>query len=166
MAKGLWVVLNVDNVDKSLEFYTSLGLKVARESEGPLSWGTVRASDDAGLVLWNKHEVAPGQAADTRAWLAGELGKGVVVTLGVANAARMWEKAQAARVPVDHPLREQEWGGRDFTVVDPDGYVVNVSDRFPGPPPKRAAKKAKAAVKRVAAKAKTAAKGRRAPKRR
>ena len=169
MAKGLWVVLNVDNVDKSLEFYKAIGLKGAREAQGPMSWGVVRASDDAGLVLWNKNDLAPDQAADTRAWLSGELGKGVVLTLGVPNAARLWEKAQAARVPVDQPLRAQEWGGHEFTVVDPDGYVVNLSDRFPGPSPRRPAAKARKAARKGAAKAKRAAKGTRrgtgAPKR-
>lgn len=158
MAKGLWVVLNVDNVDKSLEFYRSLGLKTASESQGPMSWGTVTATPDCGLVLWNKNTLGPDQPADTRAWLTGELGKGVLLTLGVPNAEKLWAKAQAVRATVDQPLREQEWGGREFTVVDPDGYVVNISDRFPGPPPKKAARKAKTAAKRPAAKAKRAPK--------
>src|SRR5439155_7727836 len=31
MAKGLWPVINVDNVEKSVEFYKSLGLKATVE---------------------------------------------------------------------------------------------------------------------------------------
>lgn len=133
MAKGLWVILNVDNVDKSVEFYRSLGLKAGTDSAGPMSWGYVNTSSaDAGLVLWNKNNVAPGQAEDTRAWVSGELGKGVLITLGVSSVDKVWQKAQSARVTIDQPLREQEWGGKEFTFVDPDGYVVNVTDRFPG----------------------------------
>lgn len=157
MAKGLWVILNVENVDKSLEFYKTLGLKAKRESQGEMAWGTVYAAPDAGLVLWNKNVMGPDQPADTRAWLSGELGKGVLVTVGVPNAERVWAKAQAARVTVDQPLRAQEWGGKEFTVVDPDGYVLNVTDRFPGPASKPA-RKARKAVKKVVAKAKRAVK--------
>ncbi|HET6404731.1 MAG TPA: VOC family protein [Candidatus Thermoplasmatota archaeon] len=154
MAKGLWVVLNVDNVDKSVEFYKGLGLKAGTESQEGLSWGTVfTSSPDAGLILWNKNVVAPAQPEDTRAWLSGELGKGVVVALGVPNAVKLWEKAEAARITIDQPLRAQEWGGHEFTFVDPDGYLVNVTDKFPGAPPKRSAKKA---TKRLAKKAKAA----------
>ena len=166
MAKGLWVVLNVDNVEKSLEFYKALGLKAGQESHGPMTWGYVNASQDGGLVLWNKNTLGPDQPADTRAWLTGELGKGVLLTLGVPNAERTWEKARAARLTVDQPLRDQEWGGKEFTLVDPDGYVVNLTDRFPGAPPKTKAKakarkavgKARGAVKNAAAKAKRAVK--------
>ncbi|HWH08142.1 MAG TPA: VOC family protein, partial [Candidatus Thermoplasmatota archaeon] len=115
MAKGLWAILNVDNVDKSLEFYRALGLKAKRETMGPMAFGSIATGADAGVVLWNKNEVAPGQAEDTRAWLSGELGKGVLLAFGVADARRAWEKAQAARMTVDQPLREQEWGGFEFT---------------------------------------------------
>lgn len=165
MAKGLWVILNVDNVDKSVEFYKSLGLKAGTEAEAGLSWGYVNStSEESGFVLWNKNNVAPGQAADTRAWLSGELGKGVLISLGVANAKKLWEKAQSARITIDQPLREQEWGGSEFTFVDPDGYVVNVTDKFPGASPtKKATKKPKtpASITRKAKTKKTTTKKRR-----
>lgn len=167
MAKGLWTILNVDNLDKSVEFYKALGLKAGKESQGPMTWGYVNGgSTDTGLVLWNKHEIGPGQADDTRAWLSGELGKGVMISLGVANARRLYEKAQSARVTVEQPLREQEWGGFEFTVNDPDGYVVNLTDRFPGmsptkPKKKTAARRAKPATKAKGKAKKPAAKRRR-----
>ena len=152
MAKGLWTVLNVDNVEKSVEFYKGLGLKTSLEwmdipgmPRAPM--GSVEAGGESGLVLWNKNIVPPDQPADTKAWVSGELGKGVLFTIGVANAQKLWTNAQKVRAEVEQPLREQPWGGREFTVVDLDGYVINVSDKFPGPPPKTAkrAKKAKVA---------------------
>lgn len=163
MAKGQWVILNVDNVDKSLEFYKSLGLRAKRESMDGMTFGSLTTTTDSGILLWNKHTIAPGQAEDTRAWVSGDLGKGVMVSIGVPDARKAWDKAQAARVTVDQPLRDQEWGGREFTVVDPDGYVVNVTDRFPGAPTttKRPAKARKAAKRAAPAKkAKGARKGR------
>lgn len=139
MAKGLWVVLNVDNLEKSVEFYKRIGLKARVETQGPMTWGSVNTSSaESGLMLWNKNIVAPGQAEDTRAWLSGDLGKGVLISVGVPNATKLWSKVQAARVTVDQPLRQQEWGGSEFTIVDPDGYVVNFSDKFPSAPKKKA----------------------------
>lgn len=153
MAKGLWIVLNVASVEKSVEFYKGLGLKTTKEKMGPMDLASVSAgTPDAGVVLWPKDLIAPGQAADTKAWLSGELGKGVVLSFGVPNAQRSWEKATAMRASVESPLSEQEWGGREFTLVDPDGFVVSFTDRFPGPPPakKRAKPKARKAVAKKA----------------
>ncbi|HVM46134.1 MAG TPA: VOC family protein [Candidatus Thermoplasmatota archaeon] len=155
MAKGLWVVLNVDNVDKSVEFYKMLNLKATRRSEGPISWGEVPAAGttDAGFILWNKNEIGPGQSQpDLRAWLSGELGKGVVLNFGVPNAQKLWTKVQGL-VSVDQPIYEEPWGGHSFSLVDPDGYVVAISDKFPA-----AAKKPKRAARKVATTARRTAK--------
>lgn len=151
MAKGLWPVLNVANIEKSTEFYKALGFRTKIEEAPGMRWGNLDLGN-TGLVFWPKDNVAPGQPADTQAWLSGELGKGVMFTLGVPNAEKTWEKVKSQRFHVDSPLRNQEWGGREFTLVDPDGYVVNITDKFPGAPPK------KASARKVKAKPKTKAK--------
>lgn len=157
MAKGLWPVLNVDNVEKSVEFYKALGLKARSEKMdmpgvGSATMGTIEIGD-SGLIFWNKNLVPADQPADTKAWVSGELGKGVLLTIGVPNAQKVWANAQKLRAEVDQPLEAQPWGGHGFTLVDNDGYVVNITDKFPGGP----APKAKKTVKRVAAKAKSTA---------
>lgn len=131
MAKGLWPVINVSSVEKSTEFYKGLGLRARIDDMDGLPVGTVDLGE-SGLIIWGKDNVAPDQAADTRAWLSGELGKGVLFTVGVPNARKTWEKAQAMRVRVDTPLEAQPWGGFGFNIVDLDGYVLNFSDKFPG----------------------------------
>lgn len=160
MAKGLWVVLNVENVDKSLEFYKLLGFKTKTETMERMTWGTVTLSGDSGLTIWNRRATGPNQEQpDLQAWLSGELGKGVLVTIGVPNAQRVWDKVSNL-VPIDQPIREEPWGGKAFNVVDPDGYVVGIMDVFAkASPTRRAAKRAKRAVKRTVAKAKRAVKG-------
>lgn len=158
MAKGLSVVLNVSNVDKSVEFYRNLGLKVQQETMMGTQFGVIPTADTS-VVLWPKGDVAPGQAPDTAAWVSGELGKGVLMTLGVPKVPKLWEKAQAMRAEIDQPLRDQEWGGKEFTVVDPDGYVVNFTDKFPSAPPKKAGKKTAKRTKATARK--SAGKGKR-----
>lgn len=163
MAKGLWIVLNVDNVDKSAEFYKALGLKARVDSMempgvGMASMGTIETGEDSGLVLWNKNVVPPDQPADTRAWVSGELGKGVLVGIGVPNAQKVWANAQKLRAQVEQPLEAQPQGGHAFTIVDLDGYVLNIMDKWPGEPePKKAKKTVKRVAKKVATKAKTTA---------
>ncbi|GEM_PF-5654390 len=162
MAKGLWPVINVSDVAKSVEFYKGLGLKARldKTSMGPeMAFGTLDLGD-AGIIIWDKHAVPPDQAEDTKAWVTGELGKGVLFTIGVPNAQKAWANAQKIRAEVDVPLEAQPWGGHAFNVVDPDGYVLSITDKFPDmePPKKRSAKK-RAAKKGAAKKgAKTSAK--------
>ncbi len=144
MAKGVFPLVNVSNLDKSLEFYGGLGLKTRRETEGPMAWGTVLSGDGAMLVVPKDIEPQMEQPADTRAWLTGELGKGVLIQFGVANAEKAWAKAQELRATVDAALQEQPWGGMGFRVVDPDGYVIAVSDKFPVAPRRKPARKAAA----------------------
>lgn len=166
MAKGLWPVINVGSVEKSVEFYKGLGLKTRIEDAGMpdlpgVKYGTVDFGE-SGIIIWDKTAMPSDQPQDTRAWVSGELGKGVVFTIGVANAKRAWEKAQAMRANVDVPFETQSWGGSGFTVVDPDGFVVSITDRFPEmTPTRKPVRRAAKAVKRTARKVAKKAKGKR-----
>ena len=156
MAKGLWPVINVDNVEKSVEFYKTIGLKATVEdadmpgAEG-MTFGAINTGNESGVIIWNKHNVPPDQANDTKAWVSGDLGKGIMLTIGVPNAQKCWTNAQKIRAEVDTPIEAQPWGGHGFNVVDPDGYVINITDKFPGmsSPKKKIAR----AAKKVARKA-------------
>jgi len=158
-------VINVDNVSKSVEFYNNIGVK-ATEDDAQMpgmpsaTVGTINVGD-SGIIIWNKHNIPPDQPEDTRAWTSGELGKGVLFTIGVPNAKKVWEKVQKARVEVDTPIEAQPWGGHGFNIVDPDGYVINITDKFPGmTPPKKVARAAKKVVRKVTGKSKPKRKGR------
>lgn len=154
-------MLNVDNVEKSTEYYKALGLKTRLDHMDDMPgmpsapMGSVETSD-SGLILWSKHLIPDDQPADTKAWVTGELGKGVLLTIGVPNAQKVWANAQKLRATIESPLEAQPWGGHGFNIVDLDGYVLNITDKFPGGP---TPKKAKKAVKRVVAKARRAVKG-------
>lgn len=169
MANGVWVILNVDNVDKSVEFYRSLGFKTSVDSVDNIPgvasapMGSVETGG-SGLVLWDKHVVPTNQPENTRAWVSGELGKGVLIAIGVPNAERIWKNAQKVRAEVEQPLTKQPYGGNEFTIIDLDGYVINVTDKFPGPSSSTRAKtstarkakptKAKTTARKVAGKGK------------
>lgn len=160
MASGIFPLLNVSNLEKTVEWYRSLGLKAKIGQEGPMRWGEVTSGNGVLILIWKDMPVE-NQPADTREWLSGELGKGVIVNVGVANIQKHWALAQAARVDVDMPLTQMPYGGSEFWAVDPDGYVVCLADKFPGET--KPARKAKAKPKARAAKAKRAAGTRKAP---
>lgn len=164
MASGIFVILNVDNIDKSLEFYRGLGLKAKIESQemgamGTMRWVTVASGAEHTMMLFNRN--FEGADPEDVAWASGNVGKGVLINVGVANAAKAHEAAKKLGAEVED-LTPNPWGGQSFNVADPDGYYLNLSDRFP-PAPRSARKGAKAAKKGAA---KSAKKGRRAPVRR
>lgn len=130
LAKGIHPLINVSNLDKSLEFYKGIGLKTSKETAGDMTWGSV-SSGDASLMLYPKAVLAPHQPADTHAWLSGDLGKGVVISVGVPNATKLFEKAKSFGATIDQPLNDAPWGGKEFMVNDPDGYVIAFQDKFP-----------------------------------
>jgi uncharacterized glyoxalase superfamily protein PhnB len=53
-------------------------------------------------------------------------GKGVFLTLQVADAAAEFQRLAAAGVRIAWPLRDEAWGQRRFGLVDPAGMWVDV----------------------------------------
>ena len=123
MASGITPLINVANLEKSIEFYKGLGLAARVRREGEMTWGEVRSGDHV-LMIADKNQ---GPAAGDP-WLAGELGKGVMLNLGVPSAPKTWAKAQALGAAVEMELGDQPWGGKGFMINDPDGYVLMFGD--------------------------------------
>jgi catechol 2,3-dioxygenase-like lactoylglutathione lyase family enzyme len=53
-------------------------------------------------------------------------GKGMFLTLQVADAAVEFERLSSAGVPIAYPLRDEPWGQRRFGLLDPAGTWVDV----------------------------------------
>lgn len=151
MTKGLYVALNVGSIEKSLAHYKALGFKARMERMGPMQWGSVDLAKDAGIVLFPKD--APDVPPENLAWLDAPLGRGVVLTVGVPDAEKVWKKATAAGLKVDQELQPNPWGGLTCQFEDPDGYILGVMDRFPGEPGPRRARAKKPAKAKGKAKA-------------
>lgn len=56
-------------------------------------------------------------------------GRGVVVTIEVADAEAMHRRLSAAGVPIVHPLTDEAWGQRRFMTRDPAGMLVDVVEQ-------------------------------------
>jgi predicted enzyme related to lactoylglutathione lyase len=148
MASGAFPLLNVSDLDRAAKFYGALGLKAKIDSvemDGvTMRWAIVEAGGAPALMLTPRD--FPGADPEDVKWASGDVGKGVLVNLGVPSAKRTHAKAQAAgATPSD--LMANPWGGHSFQVAEPDGYYVGITDRLPvatsaGRGAKKAAKKA------------------------
>jgi len=56
-------------------------------------------------------------------------GRGVIVTIQVADAAAAHAALAASGVPVTYPLTDEPWGQRRFMVRDPAGVLIDVVEQ-------------------------------------
>jgi uncharacterized glyoxalase superfamily protein PhnB len=61
-------------------------------------------------------------------------GKGMFLTLQVADAAREFERLSKAGARIAYPLRDERWGQRRFSLVDPAGTWVDVVQHIDAEP--------------------------------
>ena len=57
-------------------------------------------------------------------------GKGMILTVQVADAAATYERMDGSDVPIVHPLTDEAWGQRRFMVRDPAGVLVDVVEQI------------------------------------
>ena len=59
-------------------------------------------------------------------------GLGVEIVLEVDDVDRCHERVAASGHPILEPLRDRQWGLRDFRISDPDGYYLRITSRQAG----------------------------------
>jgi catechol 2,3-dioxygenase-like lactoylglutathione lyase family enzyme len=103
----------VRELDRSLVFYTGLGFALRRRTGG------------FAVLEWEGHELfldeRPGPSSPTTS--------AANVRVMVPDVDAHWRRAVAVGLPVLAPVGDREYGLRDFTVADPDGFGV----RFASP---------------------------------
>jgi uncharacterized glyoxalase superfamily protein PhnB len=61
-------------------------------------------------------------------------GRGIFLTLQVADAAAAFERLRGIGLPIAYPLRDEPWGQRRFGLSDPAGMWVDIVEHIePGP---------------------------------
>ena len=115
-----YAIIVTDKLAECRDFYTRwLGFRVAFEA----SWFVYLASSGD-----HPHGVAF-MAADHPSQPPGPetfTGRGMFLTLQVADAAAEFARLSEARVPMAYPLRDEPWGQRRFALRDPSGTWVDV----------------------------------------
>lgn len=119
------VMLNVKDVDRSVNFYRSLGFESRWETKGDdghLDYAGVGIGD-AVIALGRIPKDLRSVAKDYVDWVSTPLGAGVMVTVELEKVEDVYATAKKVKAPIDAPLSERPYGTA-FVVNDPDGYVV------------------------------------------
>jgi uncharacterized glyoxalase superfamily protein PhnB len=113
----------VADMDRSMEFYTSLGFVQDNEGivdENGSQWYSL-AMGDATVWLLREDTVAGFDGSKAR-------GHGVHLYLSVDDVDSLYEKLKAGgRATIVRELETLWYGLREFLVADPDGYVWTIN---------------------------------------
>lgn len=106
--------VHVRDLDRSIDFYQSLGFDLVRRDEtfAELSWNG---------VLFFLDSAQPPPAVSTPA---------ANVRVMVADVDAYWERVRELAIPVLKPIADKDYGLRDFTVLDPDGFGIRFASRL------------------------------------
>lgn len=113
----LVVEVFVRDIARSKAFYESLGFVVDsdRGTFVTLTW-------EAHQLYLDERPDLPPPAAHPQA----------NVRIMVPDVDRYWERAQALGAPVLAPIADRDYGLRDFTILDPDGFGLRFGTRISG----------------------------------
>ena len=119
--------LFVSDVERSVTFYQDvLGFTAVRRAGG-----YIVLQEGGVLIGLESADALPVDHYIRRQSHFGEpRGLGVEIVLECEDIDGLYERVKTALPPdsaVIEPLRGQEWGRRDFRVIDPDGYYVRVT---------------------------------------
>ena len=114
LGEQLVVEIMVQDLDRSLGFYTALGFKLERRDGGFAS------------LRWEDRRLFLDQRSDLPS-LSGPARGNVRILTGDVDA--VWATAQTLGLPVERSIADRSYGLRDFTVLDPDGFGL----RFASP---------------------------------
>jgi lactoylglutathione lyase len=128
MDNDLRLELYVDDIERSFAFYTNaLGFDA-----GPSEYSTYRPIERRGirLALQTISELDPDHPL-VRGAPGVPRGLGVEIVLEVDDLDELHGRLTGLGSDVS-PLKTQDWGLRDFRVLDPDGYYLRITT----PPPR------------------------------
>lgn len=118
--QSLYPVIVTAQMQQCRDFYTRwLGFEVAFES----SWFiylAARGTSALGIAFMTPDH--PSQPPGPEAFN----GKGMFITLQVADAAAEFERLNKTGVTISYNLKDEDWGQRRFGLLDPSGTWVDV----------------------------------------
>lgn len=110
-------VVVTDRLAACRDFYVRwLGYQVVFEA----SWFVYLAAGTHGIAFMSPDHPSQPPGPDAFG------GKGLFLTLQVADADALFRRLQRAGVPIAYPVRDEPWGQRRFGLLDPSGMWVDV----------------------------------------
>ena len=122
---SLRLELFVDDMDKSIEFYTKvLGFERLKGGKNyvPVQSGSVVIGLGPAEYLPEQHHFNPELQTGRR-------GLGTEIVLEVDDVRVLFNRVDASGHKILTPLRKRSWGATDFRIADPDGYYLRLTSR-------------------------------------
>ena len=114
----LVVEVYVRDIERSIEFYRALGFEVARRTGG------------FAVLNWDGHSLFLDEKPDLPDLQGGERANLRIV---VADVDALWRHVTMVGARVSAPIADRDYGLRDFTVRDPDGFGLRFASPLAGP---------------------------------
>jgi uncharacterized glyoxalase superfamily protein PhnB len=124
---GITPNLITDDINRALAFYAGvLGFRVVHRvpDEGPLVFAMLER--DGVNVFLNDAKTAQAEVPDATGYVAGA--SGVAMFFQVEGVTAFWD-AIRDRATVVMPLKDQWYGMTEFSISDPDGYLITFAER-------------------------------------
>lgn len=120
----LWSGIITEQVQASKEFYVRLfGCEVLYEGEDGWIVLLKVGGDELGFMK-------PGLDFQAPIFRQPFQGQGVWLVFEVEDAQAEYQRIRAMGVPIAVELRDEPWGDRHFSVIDPNGIGVDVVQRI------------------------------------
>jgi len=112
-------VLMVEEVEATAAFYKAhFGFQSLFEAEWYVHLQSIEDdSVNLGLVRFD-HETIPEQGRNQT--------RGLLINFEVSDPDAIYDRAQAAGLPILRTLRDEEFGQRHFITADPNGVLIDV----------------------------------------
>ena len=110
----LVVEVFVRDLDRAIDFYQRLGFQLLGRKPGFATLG------------WEGHELFLDEHRDGAPAAAPQAN----VRIMVPDVDACWARARTMGAPVLVPLADREYGLRDFTIADPDGFGLRFATRI------------------------------------
>ena len=112
----LVVEVYVRNLSRAVDFYRSLGFEILGRKAG------------FAVVTWEGHRLF----LDERPHDDPPAAPQANVRVMVADVDAWWRRATAVGARVLAPVADRDYGLRDFTIADPDGFGIRFATRIEG----------------------------------
>lgn len=122
--RKLWSGVVTDKVAESRDFYVRyFNSEVIYEGED--LWVVVLSVGESELGF-----MKPRLAFQSPLFQSPFTGQGLWFTVDVDDADAEYERIRALGAPIEVPLRDEPWGERHFSILDPNGIGVDIVQRL------------------------------------
>ena len=111
----------VSNIDKSVLFYTkTLGFKLAEKY--PNEDNPTFAAISIGK---SRLELVQSRKSNKALTKKGLGGSGVQFYIQTNQVDKLWNQVNNKKIEIVSPIENKDWGDREFSIKDPDGYLIS-----------------------------------------